>query len=179
MYFSRVVCIIATIFASSFSRANESLEPVVRMFMNGMERHEFAMVSNAALRCSSLSMLISAVLRRDTNYSETAKRLEDQSNDYSIVGQYTVAALRKHRGVDVNVDEIQERVSQQMSQFAEIYVKRMNSNQLSTGDMWSSDELIKGDLESCKNLRILSSEEWGKTLESNNWDYWDEAFKGE
>ena len=179
MYFLRVACITATIFASSFSRANESLEPVVRMFMNGMERHEFAMVSNAAIRCGSLYMLLSGILTRDTNDKDEAAKLNEQGLLYGQVGIYTVAALRTHRGVDADISEIQDRVVQQMGQVTEFYVARMTSNQASAGEMWGSDDLIKGDMKFCSKLGVLVSEEWGKTLESNNWDYWDEAFKGE
>jgi hypothetical protein len=177
MTFSRTVCLIAVVIGSSFSKAADSPAPVADMFINGMERHEFALVSNAALRCGSLYLLMSAILTRDTNDSDTAKALEEQAKNYSIMGLYTAAALRKRRGVDVNVDEIQERVVLQSKLFTELYGARMKSNQASTGEMWGSDELIKGDIEFCKMVGVLSSDEWAKTLTSNNWDYWDETFK--
>lgn len=58
-----------------------------------------------------------------------------------------------------------------------IHLARMEKNQAGTGEMFAGDELIKSDLEFCKSLTILTSDEWIETLQTNNWDFWDETFK--
>jgi hypothetical protein len=83
----------------------------------------------------------------------------------------------KLRGADVEMADLQERALNSQKMFMEIYGKRMERNQARTGEMWSGDDVIKSDLEFCKSLTILTSDEWLETLTTNNWDYWDETFQ--
>ena len=72
---------------------------------------------------------------------------------------------------------LQKRALNSQDMFTKMYLERMEKNQAGTGEMFAGDELIKSDLEFCKSLTILTSDEWIETLQTNNWDFWDETFK--
>lgn len=157
--------------------ADEELPPVSNMFFNGMERHEMAMVATAATRCGTLNLVVGEIIARDTPDTTTVASFREFGNGLLMIGLYTNAALMKLRGVDVEMADLQERALNSQKMFMEIYGKRMERNQARTGEMWSGDEVIKSDLEFCKSLTIVTSDEWIKTLQTNNWDYWDETFQ--
>ena len=157
--------------------ADEELEPVSKMFSSGMERHEIAMIATASTRCGTLNLLVGEIMARDTADEATVASFRELGNGLLMIGLYSNAALMKLRGADVDMADLQDRALNSQKMFMEIYGERIERNQASTGEMWSSDEVIKSDLMFCKSLTILTSDEWIKTLQTNNWDYWDEAFQ--
>jgi hypothetical protein len=157
--------------------ADEELPPVSKMFFNGVERHEMAMVATVATRCGTLNLVVGEIIARDTSDTATVASFREYGNGLLMIGLYTNAALMKLRGADVEMAVLQERALNSQKMFMEIYGERMERNQARTGEMLSGDEVIKSDLEFCKSLTILTSDEWINTLQTNNWDYWDETFQ--
>lgn len=166
-----------TMCAGALAVADEELPPVSNMFFSGMERHEMAMIATAATRCGTLNLVVGEILARDTSDTTTVASFRELGNGLLMIGLYTNAALMKLRGADVEMADLQERALNSQKMFMEIYGERMERNQARTGEMWSGDEIIKSDVEFCKSLTILTSDEWIKTLQTNNWGYWDEVFK--
>ena len=158
------------------ARADSSFNPVSDMFISGMERHDFVLVSNAALRCGSLNLMVGQILERDTNDTEVAAGLTEFGSGLSTIGMYTAAAIFKHRGVDVDIEDVQQRALDSQDRFTKAYLERMSDNLASDGEMWANDEVITADLTFCKGLRILFIDEWTQTIESNDWQYWDDLF---
>jgi hypothetical protein len=158
------------------AHAQDELEPVALMFFNGMERHELSLISNSASRCGSLYTVVSQILARDTNDTEVSESLSELGNNLLLMSMMTNGALLTHRGKEPESNDLQQRSIRQLEVFTEIYVKRMTKNQAASGEMWSQDLVIKSDMDFCKQLTILFSDEWTVTLETNNWSYWDEAF---
>lgn len=158
------------------AHAQDELEPVALMFFGGMERHELSLISNSASRCGSLFTVASQILARDTNDTEVSESLSALGNNLLLMSMMTNGALFKHRGKELESNDLQQRSLRQLEVFTEIYVKRMTNNQASSGEMWSQDTLIKSDMDFCKSLTILFSDEWAETLATNNWNYWDEIF---
>lgn len=171
-----VVFIVLAFIGTGSIQAQDELQPVALMFMGGMEKHEFSLISNSASRCGSLFSVVSQILARDTSDTEVAESLGELGDNLLLIAMMTNGALLKHRGKDVEFDELQQRSLQQLDVFTEIYVKRMTSNQASSGEMWGQDTLIKSDMEFCKRLKILFADEWSETLVTNDWSYWDKIF---
>ncbi len=173
----KFLCILLGIFICPLVLADEELPPVSNMFFEGMERHEMAMVATAATRCGTLNLIVGEIIARDTPDTTTVASFRELGNGLLMIGLYTNAALMKLRGTDVEMADLQERALNSQRMFMEIYGERIERNQARTGEMWNGDEVIKSDLEFCKSLTILTSDEWIKTMQTNNWDYWDESFK--
>lgn len=165
-----------TAIAITSAQADDKLEPVAFMFMNGMERHELSLISNSASRCGSLFSVVSQILARDTNDTEVAETFNELGNNLLLISMMTNGALLKHRGKEIEFEDLQQRSLKQLDIFTEIYVKRMTSNQASNGEMWGQDTLIQSDMEFCKRMTFLFGDEWSKTLETNDWSYWDNVF---
>jgi len=158
------------------ARADSSFNPVSDMFISGMERHDFVLVSNAALRCGSLKLIVGQILDRDTNDTEAAAGLTELGGGLSTIGMYTAAAIFKHRGVEIDIENVQQRALDSQDRFTKAYLERMSDNLASDGEMWANDEVIKADLDFCKGLQILFTDEWLETIQSNDWQYWDDLF---
>ena len=158
------------------ARADSSFNPVSDMFISGMERHDFVLVSNAALRCGSLNLMVGQILERDTNDTETAAGLAEFGGNLSAMGMLTAAAIFLHRGMEVDMEDVQQRALDSQDRFTKAYLQRMSDNLASDGEMWANDEVITADLSFCKGLRILFIDEWAQTIESNDWQYWDDLF---
>lgn len=166
-----------TMFTGALAVADDDLPPVMEMFFNGMERHEISMIATAATRCGSLNMVVGGIIARDTSDTNVSDSLTELGTGLVTIGLYTNAALMKLRGVEVDMASLQKRALNSQDMFTKIYLERMEKNQARTGEMFAGDELIKSDLEFCKSLTILTSDEWLETLTTNNWDYWDEIFQ--
>ena len=154
--------------------ASSALNPVSNMFIEGMTRHDFVLVSNAALRCGTINLMVGQILERDTNDKDVAAALVEFGGNLATLGMLTSAAVFKHRGMDVDIKNVQQRALDSQSRFTEAYLERMSDNMASDGEMWANDEVIKADLEFCKGLQILFTDEWGETLQSDDWQYWDD-----
>ena len=89
---------------------------------------------------------------------------------------YTAAAIFKHRGVEIDIENVQQRALDSQDRVTKAYLERMSGNLASDGEMWANDEVIKADLEFCKGLQILFTDEWLETIQSNDWQYWDDLF---
>ena len=166
----------AWLFSCAASESDE-LSPVLHSFFDGMKSHELAIISNVAARCATLNLIVGQVIARDTPDKAVSDKLTELGENLLVIGLYTNGALLKLRGKDIDMADLQDRGLKTQDRFTEIYLGRMNRNQINTGEMWGSDEVIKSDLEFCQSLTILFSDEWLKTMETNNWDYWDDAFK--
>lgn len=156
--------------------ASDELSPVMNAFFDGIKRHELAIISSVATRCGTLNLIAGQVIARDTPDKALSDKLTELGENFIVMGLYTNGALLKHRGKDADMADLQDRGLKTQNRFTEIYLDRMNRNQINTGEMWGSDDVIKSDIEFCQSLTILFSDEWLKTLETNNWDYWDDAF---
>ena len=166
--------VISTVASAS---ASEPLSPVMIPFFDGMKRHELAIISNVATRCGTVTSIVGQVVARDTPDEAVSESLIELGEGLLVTGLYTNAALLKHRGKDIDMTELQDRALKTQDRFTKIYFERMTQNQINSGEMWGGDEVIKSDLEFCQSLTILFSDEWLKTMETNNWDYWDGVFK--
>lgn len=152
--------------------------PVMEIFFDGLERHEAALVANAAARCAGLFYVQSALMLRDTNDKEAAEAFQESASSLQISMVITNGMIRKNRGVEVDNDALMEDAQQQTSANVGFYSDRMKVNQLNTGEMFGQDELIKLDLKLCPLLPdLLDSEAWAKTLMTNDWSFWDDNFK--
>lgn len=173
----RLSVVLSAWLCSCAASASDELSPVMNAFFDGMKRHELAIISNVATRCGTLNLIVGQVIARDTPDKAVSDNLTELGENLLVIGLYTNGALLKHRGKDIDMADLQDRGLKTQDRFTEIYLGRMNRNQINTGEMWGSDEVIKSDLEFCQSLRILFSDEWVKTMETNDWDYWDDAFK--
>lgn len=169
-----MLCAIGTF--SFDARADSSFNPVSDMFISGMERHDFVLISNAALRCGSLNLMVGQILERDTNDTETAAALAEFGGNLSAMGMLTAAAIFLHRGMEVDMEDVQQRALDSQDRFTKAYLQRMSDNLASDGEMWANDEVITADMVFCKGLRILFTDEWAETIQSNDWQYWDNLF---
>lgn len=158
------------------ARADSSFNPVSDMFISGMERHDFVLVSNAALRCGSLNLMVGQILERDTNDTETAAGLVEFGGNLSAMGMLTAAAIFLHRGMEVDMEDVKQRALESQDRFTKAYLQRMSDNLASDGEMWANDEVITADMVFCKRLGILFTDEWAETIQSNDWQYWDDLF---
>ena len=156
--------------------ADESLRPVSDMFIKGIVQHDFVLVSNAALRCGSLVLMVGELTDRDTPDIDVASGLSELGGGLSTMGMYTAAAVFKHRGMEVDWEDVQQRSLDMTDRYTKTYMNRMSQNQISDGQMFAEDELITADLDFCPSMRILFTDEWAETIGSNDWSYWDELF---
>ena len=173
----KLLLVLLGMFTTPLAVANDELPPVMGMFFNGMERHEIAMISTAATRCGALNMVVGGILVRDTSETDASDSYTELGTGLVTMGIHSNAALMTLRGVELDMASLQKRALNSLDMFTKIYLERMEKNQARTGEMFGGDELIKSDLEFCKTLTILMSDEWVETLKTNNWDYWDEIFQ--
>ena len=153
-------------------------KPVIEIFFDGLERHEPALVSNAAARCAALFTVQAAVITRDAPDEEMIGQFQEAASNLQRGMLATNGMIKMKRGVEVDQEmkeTLLQEVHEQTMATVEFYTDRMRANQLSTGEMWGKDELIKADMEFCPMLtRMITSDAWGNTLMTDDWSFWDE-----
>ena len=160
--------------ALAFSLSAHS-KPVMEIFFDGLERHEAALVSNSAARCAALFYVQSAILTRDTNETQLIEQLQQGASELQKSMVVTNGLIKMKRGVEVDNDALLQEVHQQTTATMDFYTERMKANQLSTGEMWGQDELIKADMEFCPLLtQLINSDAWFETVMTDDWSFWDE-----
>lgn len=174
----KIMGVLVIMLSASAHALAQGPKPVAEIFVDGLERHEAALVANSAARCAGLFLIQGALMLRDTNNKEAAEAFQESAVRLKRSMIITNGMIRKNRGVEVDNEALMEDAQQQTSANVAFYSDRMKTNQLNTGEMFGQDELIKLDLQLCPTLAdLLDSEAWAKTLMTNDWSFWDENFE--
>lgn len=118
---------------------------------NSSKTGDTTYASLALLRCSLLIAIMETYLGNSGKKADIADEKKLNNNAIFIKAQRMVQQNDKLTFEEA-LDKANDEVSEQSPYLIGMYINRIKSNQMKTGDSWASDDKLSGEIDTCKQL---------------------------
>ena len=131
--------------------------PVSQLLEKFMSTEDATYIPTLTSRCSALLGLFVGLSTENGLDVGPLEGVSEQMLTVALNVAINNQKVRKGQLDEAEMNEVRQRVGSDFDSFMKVYGERFQSNKLATGDYWSSDEPMVGDITTCRNVASMLS----------------------